>query len=198
MDFVLELLIVLLTIYSLLQNYASKQIRSSVFWLTYLSWFLSFGIVVLLPCDIYYTYQNEYLKMNRSRDDSQDQELKSSQKVVNQIYYYWIFCYWTTFILSWIILPLIQEYEDSGELKTNDKIWRSCYNNIVFYGLCLIFLILIYLAVCLKHYQYINIFHFASSISNSFGNILIAVLMSQGLITIPRNLYTGRNIESRL
>jgi len=55
MDFLIELCILIIVVYLLLEEYANRNIKRYVFMLTYVSWLLSFGIVVILPCDIYYS-----------------------------------------------------------------------------------------------------------------------------------------------
>ncbi len=62
MDFVVEVLILALVTGLLLHNYAHRDIKGYVIVLVYLSWLLSFGIVVILPCDIYYSQQIGYLQ----------------------------------------------------------------------------------------------------------------------------------------
>ena len=34
----------------------------------------------------------------------------------------WQVIYWTVFALSWLLIPLLQEFEDSGEFTTCDRV----------------------------------------------------------------------------
>lgn len=38
-----------------------------------------------------------------------------------------------------LILPIVQEYEDAGEFTFKEKLKRSLFNNLIFYGIIIIF-----------------------------------------------------------
>jgi hypothetical protein len=59
--------------------------------LVYFTWLLSFIIVVILPYDIYHSLQSDY-----------------TMSVVWKVIYYLIF------VLTWLLLPIAQEYETAG------------------------------------------------------------------------------------
>ncbi len=115
--------------------------------------------------------------------------------------WFWWGQYWVTFLLSWLVLPLIQEYEDSGEITFRLKLRRALINNLVFYLAALVVTLLFFLLWNAKHAYSLDLYSllsFLSNVSNCFGNVLIALLMSKGLISIPRTLYQGRNMTTRL
>ena len=83
------------------------------------TWCLNFILIVFIPFDIYNTYSDH------ERDKNLDNILSVGYR----------FIYWTIFICSWIFVPLMQEYEDSGDFTKKKKIIRSIKNNIIFYGI---------------------------------------------------------------
>lgn len=46
----------------------------------------------------------------------------------------WSVIYWSNFVLTWVVLPLFQEYEDAGEFTWKSKMWKSVKNNLILYG----------------------------------------------------------------
>ena len=90
------------------------------------TWGLNFILIVFIPYDIYYTYHTQ-----------------NNEEIENLLYYGYQIVYWTIFISSWIFIPLMQEYEDSGDFTKKKKFIRSIKNNLIFYMKYLIFLILL-------------------------------------------------------
>jgi hypothetical protein len=70
--------------------------------LIFLCWALSFNILILVPLDIYY---------------SQYPDLKENQ----YIQYSWKIMYWGIQLLTWILLPISQDYESSGYFTHEEK-----------------------------------------------------------------------------
>jgi hypothetical protein len=36
--------------------------------------------------------------------------------------------------MTWVVLPLFQEYEDAGEFTFQSKMWVAVKNNLIIYG----------------------------------------------------------------
>ena len=68
----------------------------------YVSWLLGFCGVILLPLDIAYA----------KRVDVEDNPLLQP----------WIFVFWSTFFLAWIIDPLLQSYHDNGSYHIRQEL----------------------------------------------------------------------------
>jgi uncharacterized membrane protein len=77
----------LLYVAYLIHQYALPQVTPAVKILVYLTWLASFIIVVLLPYDIYHSMQSDY-----------------TMGVV------WKVVYNLIMVLTWILLPIAQEY----------------------------------------------------------------------------------------
>ena len=41
--------------------------------------------------------------------------------------------YWSVYILTWTIIPVLQEWENSGDFKSSDRLKRSLKVNGLFY-----------------------------------------------------------------
>ena len=86
------------------------------------TWSLNFILVVFIPYDIYYSY----------REGEKDESFEN----ILTVGYYII--YWSLFICSWIFVPLMQEYEDSGDFTKKKKFIHSIKSNLIFYGILLV------------------------------------------------------------
>ena len=84
---ILQLIVSLLYVAYLIYQYSIKSVGLFVKISVYLTWFICFVNVVLLPYDIYHSLEANY-----------------TMGVV------WKISYWSIFLLTWIILPIAQEY----------------------------------------------------------------------------------------
>ncbi|KAJ1379873.1 LMBR1-like membrane protein, partial [Sesbania bispinosa] len=95
------------------------------------TWFSSLAIIILVPADIWQTI--------------------SSHHENGGISFFWSWSYWSTFLLTWAVVPLIQGFEDAGDFTVSARLKTSVHVNLVFYlilgliGLCgLILLIMMH------------------------------------------------------
>ena len=75
----------------LIHQYSLPQVTPAVKIMVYFTWLASFSIVVLLPFDIYRSMQGNY-------------DMGPAWKAI----------YYLIMVLTWIILPVAQEYEIAG------------------------------------------------------------------------------------
>ncbi|KAF7488421.1 LMBR1 domain-containing protein 2 [Sarcoptes scabiei] len=100
----------------------------------------------------------------------------------------WKFIYWSSQILTWIILPILQSYSMSGEFTVLNKIKSSMKENAKYYLLFgVFFLIFMIYYVSKERITLESLKTFCTSASNTFGLFLLVVLMGYGLVDIPRN-----------
>ena len=83
-----------------------------------ITWCLNFILVIFIPYDIYYTYSEK-----KNDNEIENYLLDLLYKII----------YWFLFVCSWIFIPLMQEYEDSGDFTKKKKLIRSIKNNLIFY-----------------------------------------------------------------
>lgn len=186
----LESIICFILALIILLFYIRKGTNPLVFWCALLTWFLNFFMVALLPYDICLTNK---LKENPNLTDSE----KKTALIIKICYN---IIYWLIFLYSWIIMPLLNKYEKSGEFTKWDKLLNSIRNNIILYGSLLIICIIIFIWAYIKlekntlSFFIYNIFNF----NYIFGLSLVLILLSYSLIKLPKNLYQKINYEKTI
>ena len=111
----------------------------------------------------------------------------------------WRISYWLTFLLTWLILPLLGEYMDSGFRDPKQRILYSLRSNGRYQ--------LIVLACATAGLTYISIsngFNFTAikglimALAYVWGLILAIYLMGHGLVAVPRRMIRGADLNWRL
>lgn len=144
-------------------------------------WFLTFLGIFIIPLDIYYSCFHK---------DSED-----STYTLSLIRYLWQIIYWTVYILSWCIIPILQEYEAAGDFTFFNKLKRSLKRNAFFY-LVLILIGSIFIAYLLfeERFTFNHLLSFLVSTSNSWGILLSIFLLGYGLVAFPKTLFINSEI----
>jgi len=84
---VAQIVLTLLYVAYLIYQYSMVQVSLVVKVMVYLSWLLSFSIVIILPYDIHSSLSNDF-----------------------GMGVFWRAIYYTIFVLTWLLLPVAQEY----------------------------------------------------------------------------------------
>lgn len=128
-----SILCLIFTLY-LYWKYAKKDVSSSVKYVTIIVWYFTFVTIILIPNDI------EVIKDNTD-----------GEKTKNMIWlqYMYHFIYWTIFILSWLVVPLLTEYEASGAFTSEERWKEAVLKNMLFILISAVvgILLLIYLVL---------------------------------------------------
>ncbi|KAH7430833.1 hypothetical protein KP509_08G016900 [Ceratopteris richardii] len=133
------------------------------------TWFCSLSIIVLVPADIWTTLSN------------------GSNSGINLL---WSWSYWSTFCLTWLIVPLLQGYEDAGDFTFTQRLKTSVHVNLVFYlSVGSVGLLGIAILLALHKLQWNRVMGLAIACSNTFGLVTGAFLLGFGLLEIPRSLW---------
>lgn len=141
--------------------------------------YIPFSIIFLLPIDLVSSSQFDEDKNNFFYVESK-----------RLIFNLWRFNYWLGFIMTWLLLPVIQCYYSSNNFTFQKRLRDSLVYNLKFY--------LIYLLIGLVGlvYVYFNIGLTWASIkalvivlSHSYSLILAIWFMGYGLINIPKSLF---------
>ncbi|XP_019171618.1 PREDICTED: LMBR1 domain-containing protein 2 homolog A-like isoform X1 [Ipomoea nil] len=141
------------------------------------AWFCSLSIIILVPADIWTTLGNH-------------------DRIV--IYFFWIWSYWSTFLLTWAVVPILQGYEDAGDFTMTEKLRTSARVNLVYY-LCVgsIGLFGLLLLITLRKNWSGGILGFAMACSNTFGLVIGAFLLGFGLSEIPKGIWRNADWTTR-
>lgn len=152
-----------------LKYFAGPHVPRYVFFTVAYAWFCSLSIIILVPADIWTTIIGHY---NRG------------------ISFFWSWSYWSTFWLTWAVVPLIQGYEDAGDFTVTERLKTSIHVNLVFYLIVgSIGLLGLILLITMRRDWNQGVLGFAMACSNTFGLVTGAFLLGFGLSEIPRSLW---------
>ncbi|XP_057541843.1 uncharacterized protein LOC130820472 [Amaranthus tricolor] len=152
-----------------LKYFAGPHVPRYVFFTVGYAWFCSLSIIILVPADIWTTVIGHYNQV---------------------ISFFWSWSYWSTFLLTWAVVPLIQGYEDAGDFTMTERLKTSVHVNLVFYLIVgSIGLIGLILLITMRRNLEGGVLGFAMACSNTFGLVTGAFLLGFGLSEIPRSLW---------
>ncbi|KAK4438154.1 LMBR1 domain-containing protein 2A [Sesamum alatum] len=133
------------------------------------TWFCSLSIVILVPADIWTAIVNHDM---------------------GGISFFWSLSYWSTFLLTWVVVPIIQGYEDAGDFTIRERLKTSAQINLIYYS-CVgsIALFGVILLIIFHKNWGGTILGFAMACSNTFGLVTGAFLLGFGLSEIPKGIW---------
>ena len=180
----LESIICLILTILLYFYYVRKGTNIIVSIVSILTWFLTFVLIVLLPYDITFSMQNDS---------------KKETKETTIIKYIYAFDYWTIYILSWFVIPVIQSYEKSGYFNQKDKLKDAIKANLLFFAF--FFLFGVVATVFLLFQKGISVIdelpHLIILMSVCWGLFQVFFLMGYSIIKLPTDLYSHYLYENR-
>lgn len=155
-----------------------------------IAWYFSFLIIFVLPLDVSTTVYRQCIHNNFNNTSV----CKVPWSLVPEGLFpnLWRIVYWTSEVLTWLILPLMQSYARAGEFTVKGKLKSALVDNAIYYGSYLFIcgILLIYLAV--KPGLQLDgqkLKAIASSASNTWGLLLLVGLLGYALVDIPRSLW---------
>ncbi|KAG5548318.1 hypothetical protein RHGRI_013876 [Rhododendron griersonianum] len=160
-----------------LRYFAGPEVPRYVLFTVGYTWFCSISMIILVPADIWTT-------------------IIGSQN--GGIDFFWSWSYWSTFWLTWAVVPLIQGFEDAGDFTVTERLKASIHINLLFYlivgsvGLC--GLILLVIMGKIRHGGLLGL---AMACSNTFGLVTGAFLLGFGLSEIPKTIWRNSDWTTR-
>jgi len=113
----------------------------------------------------------------------------------------WRVVYWTSQLLTWIILPLMQSFSQAGEFTFLGKLRSSLWDNAIYYTSYLLIAIILIVYIALQpglHLTWGRTKAIAAAASNTWGLCLLVLMLGYGLVEVPRNLWQGSKRGHRL
>ncbi|EON63518.1 hypothetical protein W97_02746 [Coniosporium apollinis CBS 100218] len=111
----------------------------------------------------------------------------------------WRITYWLTFALTWVILPLLGEYCDSGYREPRDRFIYSLRSNGRYQLMMLATGIAGAIYFFLQSgFNITNLKATVMALAYAWGLILAIYLMGHGLVALPRRLYRNADVSRRL
>ncbi|ORX49900.1 LMBR1-domain-containing protein [Hesseltinella vesiculosa] len=154
-------------------------------------WFFPFWIVVLLPMDMASTLY-----------DKCQGECREPVTLVSSSFLYvaWRTIYWTSFCLTWFLIPMMQAYTNTGEFQIVKKLKSALQVNLRFYSIYLVVGIvgLVYLVFKGGYTTWAKLQSFVMAMANSWGLFLVIMFMGYGLVAVPRNLWYSSMLKHRM
>ncbi|KAM7523775.1 hypothetical protein LguiA_013677 [Lonicera macranthoides] len=152
-----------------LRYFAGPDVPRYVFFTVGYTWFCSISIIVLVPADIWTTIIHH--------DNG-------------GISFFWSWSYWSTFLLTWLVVPLIQGYEDAGDFTLMERLKTSIHVNLIFYLIVgSIGLLGLILLIVMRISWSVGVLGVAMACSNTFGLVTGAFLLGFGLSEIPKSIW---------
>lgn len=111
----------------------------------------------------------------------------------------WRIAYWLTFCLTWVILPLLGEYSDSGNRDPKSRLMYSLRSNAKYQLTVLVCAIIgaIYFFLS-EGFNFYTLKALVMALAYAWGLILAIYLMGHGLVAIPKRLFYDASISGRL
>lgn len=227
--FTVEMIFVFLLTLCLLHQYGNwRRQHWLVTTAVFVAWYFSFLIVFILPLDVSATFYRKCLKeegsslkndllsnselfSNSSRNASTNGSRPSDpisqcekpwsflpEQVLPDL---WRVVYWSSQILSWLILPIMQSYSYAGDFSVRGKIKTALYENALWYGSYLVIFGILLIYVIVKPElkldgTYLKIIGITAS--NTWGLILLVLLMGYGLVEVPRVTWNSARLEYQM
>ncbi|XP_058087280.1 uncharacterized protein LOC131234427 isoform X2 [Magnolia sinica] len=160
-----------------LRYFAGPDVPRYVIFTVGYTWFSSLSIIILVPADIWTTIIGH--------EDG-------------GISFFWSWSYWSTFALTWLVVPTIQGYEDAGDFTMTERLKASIRENLVFYlsmGAIGLFGLVLFIIMHRKWSG--GVVGLAMACSNTFGLVTGAFLLGFGLSEIPKSIWRNADWTNR-
>ncbi|ORZ25110.1 LMBR1-like membrane protein-domain-containing protein [Absidia repens] len=156
-----------------------------------IGWFFPFWIVLLLPLDMASTlYEDCGVECRRPLTWVSEPVL----------YVAWRTIYWTSFCLTWMVIPMMQAFVNTGEFNILKRLKSAAKVNIRFYTIYVVLGILglFYLVFKGGITTRAKLQAFVMAMANSWGLFLVIMFMGYGLVAVPRKLWYATDIKRLL
>jgi len=181
---VVEVIVLFVGTYAFLRRYALPSVQWVYYVTVFIAYFLGIGVAILLPIDIAVT------ESRMRSDDSQDDE--SGNSGLADV---WAISYWVTWVLAWIAVPILQEYWAAGQFSFKARLRASLKANCKAFAVGVIISIVALIWMAIKSENPLDVL---MGLSNFYALILIVLLMSYGMVEIPRSFWRARSPENLL
>jgi hypothetical protein len=193
LDFTLAVLgLTIFIVLFFLITYPKRSTPLYIYFPTFISWSLALGIIVLLPYDIYMVF---FI-----------QEISENKEEIHKIWLdiSWKVGYWTLMFLTWIVLPVTQNYVTDGEFSFLSRLKSAVLSQLI-YLTALAVLGTIFFGsllatgnLTLYYLSRSSIPAFAIAASNSWGLLLLLLFLGYGLVALPKMLWYNSDLNTSL
>lgn len=160
-----------------------------------LVWFMCLLIPVLLPLDLADTMANRCHALHKPDYKG----CTDSQSKPQFIMFLWHACYWACFTMSWLVLPLVASYLVAGAFSAKKKLLFALRDRLIFFAICGVSTgVVILLLIIRFEFSLLALSGVFISLANMFGVFVAILMLSYGLIEVPKWLWRFGNYEEKL
>ncbi|GJP29655.1 hypothetical protein CLOM_g19288 [Closterium sp. NIES-68] len=175
--------------------YASPRVLQHVRIIVAYTWFVNVSIVILVPVDVWTAICVESEAGPTGMVSGPSAAVCGSKLSVQ---FLWSFSYWSAYFLTWVIIPIMQGYEDAGDFTARERLRTSVRTNLMLIGIVgAVAVVGIIILLATKEMAWDNIVSLAIGASNAFALITGALLLGYGLVEIPRGLWCHADLAER-
>lgn len=160
-----------------------REVPAHVFVPLFIAIYIPTSIIVLVPIDI----------VAAESDDNIFYLPEHARLVI------WRIFYWLTFVLTWVILPVLMYYVESGHYDAGRKLAEALRRNLrmqaIIIGSGVVFMLYV---VMTSGLSLMSIKSVAIALSYSYALVLAIWLLGHGLINVPRDMWSAGDAHSRL
>ena len=161
---------------SLIRKYSSPRNLWVYIIAVFLSWFLGFMGLLLMPLDL-----AEY-------EDGKE-----------SLILLWQFVYWSTFLLSWGVCPVLLYCWQSGEFTWKKRLVFSLKSNLKYYAVVVALAVVFSIIIAATNgFTFGSLRGFLIALANVYGLLLIILLLGFGIVDVPRRLWQLSSLEGEL
>ncbi|CAE7216191.1 unnamed protein product [Symbiodinium natans] len=102
----------------------------------------------------------------------------------------WAATYWTTALLSYLLCPILMEFEASGDFTVAARLRTSIRRNAVFYVSYAVILSCLLVFLIIRGEVQGDVQSWCIAASNAWGLFVLTVLMGFGLVAVPRHFWS--------
>ena len=171
------ILVILICVY-LVNYYASRDVSFRIKLWSVITWVLNFGLALLVPDDVYATlngHESHHLGLLYS------------------------LLYWSVYLLTWTIIPVLQEWEDAGDIESEARLRRSLRVNGWFYLWLLIGAVVALIIIFLLGIgREMGLIIFLKCLATMWGMLLLMVLLGYSLVEVPKTMWRNADPDTYL
>eukprot|EP00051_Salpingoeca_urceolata_P002092 m.47100 g.47100 ORF g.47100 m.47100 type:complete len:763 (+) comp11900_c0_seq1:732-3020(+) len=107
---------------------------------------------------------------------------------------FWAFVYWSSQALTWLVLPMMESYMSAGDFTFVQKVKSAVKENLLVYASAGLIFFVLFLYIAIKnHLDAAGIRSIAIAASNTWGLLMLVVMLGYGLVDVPRFLWRRSN-----
>ncbi|CAJ1354972.1 unnamed protein product [Effrenium voratum] len=110
----------------------------------------------------------------------------------------WAATYWATMLLSYVLCPILMEFESSGDFTVAARLRTSLRRNAVFYAAYGLIMVILLIILIVRGEVQGDVQSWCIAASNAWGIFVLTVLMGFGLVAVPRHFWSLAKPESLL